>query len=416
MFACKGLIVRKLVHTQSLRLWPRTRSWASGSLPSQESIRYNEHNFPFRWLRDSCQCPQCVHPSTQQKLHRTSDISPAARPLPGGVRVSEDGIRIAWAPKHESFYSKDFLSRYSSPSARHHSHLEVDPIPWNVQSVQKSPSLSISYESLQQPLGLLRAMTQLTQYGLLFVTGVPHQETSTETAELRTLAEMFGQLRETFYGKLWDVINVRNSTNIAYTNLNLDLHMDLLYFQNPPRYQLLHCLRNRVKGGTSVFVDAFDAANRLRAADPSAFQLLATTPVYFHYINDGHHLHEAHPTIELDYHADTGPSGELPVKFINYSPPFQAPLDPSTPPEFYSALKSFVSLLEEPKARYEYLLREGDSVVFDNRRVLHARTAFTDQEHDKKTASGEPNRWLKGCYIEGDALLDRGRMLRKSVG
>ena len=72
-------------------------------------------------------------------------------------------------------------------------------------------------------------MTQLAQYGLLFVTGVPHDATSNDACESRHLAELFGELRETFYGRLWDVINVRNSTNIAYTNLNLDLHMDLLY-------------------------------------------------------------------------------------------------------------------------------------------------------------------------------------------
>jgi alpha-ketoglutarate-dependent taurine dioxygenase len=63
---------------------------------------------------------------------------------------------------------------------------------------------------------------------------------------------------------------------------------------------------------------------------------------------------------------------------------------------------------------YEYLLQEGDAVIFDNRRVLHARKAFSDKE-GQEGKDGEPNRWLKGCYFEADALLDRGRMLRKGL-
>ena len=167
-------------------------------------------------------------------------------------------------------------------------------------------------------------------------------------------------------------------------------------------------------GGTSVFVDAINAANRLRAARPTDFNILANTPVPFHYINAGNHLHEEHPTIELDHHADQHSSEEKPIRFINYSPPFQAPLPPSTPPEFYTALRHFVSFLEDPSARYEYTLREGDAVLFDNRRVLHARTAFQDTAQGSDTYNGEPNRWLKGCYLEADALLNRARVLRKA--
>lgn len=72
-------------------------------------------------------------------------------------------------------------------------------------------------------------MTRILKYGILFVAGVPNIETSHEKCELRALAELFGELRSTFYGPLWDVVNIHNSRNIAYTNLDLGLHMDLLY-------------------------------------------------------------------------------------------------------------------------------------------------------------------------------------------
>ena len=78
------------------------------------------------------------------------------------------------------------------------------------------------------PEGLVRGITQLKKYGLLFMTGVPNEETSNERCELKKLAEVFGEIRPTFYGQLWDVMNVKESKNIAYTNLDLGLHMDLL--------------------------------------------------------------------------------------------------------------------------------------------------------------------------------------------
>jgi gamma-butyrobetaine dioxygenase len=185
------------------------------------------------------------------------------------------------------------------------------------------------------------------------------------------------------------------------------------YFQHPPRYQILHCLRNKVIGGTSVFVDALRAASTLRETNPSDFDILSTTPVAFHYINDGHHLRYEHPTIEL---GDPQTNDvDRPIAHVNYSPPFQAPLLlSSTPPAFYSALARFVALIEDPANTFRYTLKEGEAVLFDNRRVLHARTAFHDRESDENNQE-DTNRWLKGCYLEADALLDRGRVLRKQL-
>lgn len=190
------------------------------------------------------------------------------------------------------------------------------------------------------------------------------------------------------------------------------------YFEHPPRYQILHCLRNRVVGGTSIFVDALHAASLLQKSHPADFDVLAATRVPFHYINDGHHLHYEHPTIELDAHVSTTNSttSELPIKYINYSPPFQAPLMNSTPASFYAALGKFAALLDDTTNRMEYTLREGDAVLFDNRRVLHARTAFTDgPTGGREACEGETNRWLRGCYLEADAILDRGRILSSKL-
>ena len=43
----------------------------------------------------------------------------------------------------------------------------------------------------------------------------------------------------------FDVIAVPEDklTNIADSEIGLELHMDLMYYQSPPGIQLLHCLR-----------------------------------------------------------------------------------------------------------------------------------------------------------------------------
>lgn len=154
-------------------------------------------------------------------------------------------------------------------------------------------------------------------------------------------------------------------------------------------------------------MDGVYAANRLRESSPSSFSVLTEAPVDFHYINPhaGQHLHAEHPTIQLGRF-----SGE--VEYVNYSPPFQAPLAVNTSPTVYDALWDYAKWTENDTLKYEYLLREGDLVIFDNRRVLHARTGFedgTDQE------DGHVNRLLKGCYFGNDTMAARARKLRKEL-
>ena len=169
-------------------------------------------------------------------------------------------------------------------------------------------------------------------------------------------------------------------------------------------------------GGKSLFVDSFAAAETLRITHPEDFARLATTPVPFHYINDTRHLHYARPTITLDPAGGGGGGAEPQVTAVSYSPPFQAPLHRDTPPEFYDALARYAELVEAPSAVYAFQLNEGDAVIFDNRRMLHGRTAFQSKGSGNasghRDAAGQANRWLKGCYFEGDIMASRARILR----
>src|SRR5271155_3832508 len=100
--------------------------------------------------------------------------------------------------------------------------------------------------------------------------------------------------------------------------------MDLMYYASPPGLQFLHCLRNIVKGGPSIFIDSFCASTLLCLTHPKAyFQTLTTFPVPFHYLSDNQDYYFSHPTIVVDSHAPAG----LDIAAVNYAPPFQAPFE-----------------------------------------------------------------------------------------
>jgi gamma-butyrobetaine dioxygenase len=191
------------------------------------------------------------------------------------------------------------------------------------------------------------------------------------------------------------------------------------YFENPPRFQALHCLRNKVEGGSSYFADAFAAARRLKKAEPKMYDILKDTPVPFHYDNDGKWYHRLHPTIE------ELPGGALHA--INYSPPFQAPLPLLNRPsslnlagnatnDLPASLAAFDEILCDKAGQYEFTMQEGDLVFFDNRRILHARRAFKARLGvEDNTVVGEATRWLKGCYLDGDVVWNKLRHLTRDA-
>ncbi|WFC94903.1 heme o synthase [Malassezia brasiliensis] len=405
------------------------------------------YELDYVWLRDACRAPTSVQASTQQKLFHTSDIpllkdpSQLLEQVPRPVELvyttepelvvrfaREHAVENAFtrlvspasvpeATAHESRFRLSYLTRQVHPAQYRAHHGDVLTLGqyWDAAMLRahQRPE-TVAWDAIKaNDESLLRMLTALLRDGFTFVHAMPTHPTGSDPGPTRALvaalAERIGELRHTFYGTLWDVQSIASSRNIAYTNVDLGLHMDLCYFQNPPRFQLLHMLRKRVQGGESMFVDSFRVAEQLWVEDREAFDILASTPVAFHYENAGEHYYYTHPTIELahDVEAFAGPphgaSGMPRIVAVNYSPPFQAPLPLHAPglrtrkerEAFYRAFEAFASRTMSPELMYTHALEEGECVVFDNRRVLHARRGF---DWDANEASGEVGRWLKGAY------------------
>ncbi len=241
-----------------------------------------------------------------------------------------------------------------------------------------------------------RAAVAVDRYGLAVLTGV-----STEPGTVLTVAEDLGFVRVTNYGDLFDVRNEPQPENLAYTSVGLPLHTDNPYRQPCPSVQLLHCLRPADEGGGSVLVDGFEAADRLRSGDPAAFATLAATPVRFRFHSEGGGGDSDDSWVDLQAQRtiiEVDPTGRVRAVNVNHRS-MEAPVRGPGVDEFYRAYLRFHRLLAEPELALELTMAAGELIVFDNRRVLHARTAF-----DTSSA-----RHLQGCYIDIDALRSRAR-------
>jgi gamma-butyrobetaine dioxygenase len=219
--------LRRSISTLSPNL--RINVSSDGLVLSSQNTSSNLLTFP--WLRDACQCSHCIHPSTRQKLFHTTEVDPNITPAKVEVDPDSNLVNVNWNDGHNSHFSYEFLQRNSNPSSLSTFNRDVAARPWSISSLvgESGQNLFNSYQDLtSSPSSLLAAIRQLCTYGILFVTDVPASETDDQNCELPKLANLFGEIRETFYGRVWDVRSVANSKNIAYTDLNLGLHMDLL--------------------------------------------------------------------------------------------------------------------------------------------------------------------------------------------
>jgi gamma-butyrobetaine dioxygenase len=246
------------------------------------------------------------------------------------------------------------------------------------------------------PAYLASWLAAVARFGFAVMTGI-----ECKSGALAEVVALFGYIRETNYGRWFDVKAEVNPTNLAYTNLGLQAHTDNPYRDPVPTLQLLLCLENSVEGGESIVVDGFQAATRLKERDPEGFGLLSRYCARFEYAgSSGVNLAARRPVIELS------PDGELiAIRFNNRSsaPLLDVPYEHME--AYYRALRQFASIIEDPAMAVEFRLKPGELFIVDNMRVLHARKPF----------AGSGSRWLQGCYADKDGLMSTLAVLETAM-
>lgn len=336
--------------------------------------------FHFLWLRDNS--PECRSPNGQ-KLHDSNSIDPDIRPR--SFSHSDTELHIEWSDGTESDYHLDFLTAWAYDKPPEQTN---EPVYWGSEIGERLQWHE--YEDVRRSAATLEAwLKDVEAHGFSVLKNVPPVE---ET--IFDVVGLFGYVRETNYGRLFEVRAEDEPSNLAYTPVPLSLHTDNPYRDPCPTLQLLHCLNQADEGGITALADGFRAAVKLRQDAPGAFKLLSETDVLFQYTSADAILDNTDRIITLD--ASGNPRK---IRVNNRSmAPLKLNFDLVLP--FYRALFEFRGILDSAVAQYRFRLQSGDLLLLDNERVLHGRIGESIGA-----------RHLQGCYADRDGLLSTLRIL-----
>ncbi len=347
------------------------------------SLRYHS-----TWLRDNANDPQTRDKNNGQRLISILDIPVNTHIKSASLDKKGKNVTLKFLPKKKQVkFSSSWLESHAYDKKQNNLKVWIDPNlkTWTKASFKRVPIINYKTAKSNKKL-FIRWLKSLNYYGFAKMT-----RCEKKSGTVIKIAKLFGYVRETNYGKWFDVKSKTNAVNLAYTNLGLQAHTDNPYRDPVPTIQILHCLKSSTKGGDSKVVDGFSAALRLKKENKKYFNLLTKYCSRFEFKGKKNvHLKSRFPMIVLS------PDKKLTaVHFNNRSiaaikdVPFHDMLN------YYKAYRKFSNIIDDPKMAVTFKLNPGDCFIVDNTRVLHARTPY----------SSNGSRWLQGCYADKDGLL-----------
>lgn len=354
--------------------------------------------FHAMWLRDNALDPETRASGNGQRLIALREI-PADTRIAGAEAQADGTLEVRFAPgdkivSYDPAWLEEHAYDHETPDARGWLPIEVEP--WDSGLIQNVPCGN--FATLKGGGAPLRNwLGQLVRYGFAKVVNAP-----VEPGALFQIVDLFGYVRETNYGRHFEVRTEVNPTNLAFTGIGLQAHTDNPYRDPVPTIQVLYCLESSAAGGENMVVDGFAAALRLKEENPEWFDLLAGHCARFEYAGDaGVCLTSRRPMIEL------APDGELiGIRFNNRSLAAITDVPFDKMQDYYAAYRRLGEIIDDTAMEVTFRLEPGEAFVVDNTRVLHARKGY----------SGQGTRWLQGCYADKDGLCSTYEaMLRSSA-
>ena len=218
-------------------------------------------------------------------------------------------------------------------------------------------------------------------------------------AATEKVSTRFSHLMPTVYGRMHEITDAGEFSDVAYTQSGLDPHTDMPYLECPPGIITLHVVYHFGEGGESVLLDGYHMAKQLQVKSPDTYKMLTTTPLT---ISNRSEKRENRywftlrvPIIALNPVTNEPET----LRYNNYD---KAPLD-SIPqdqlPEFYSALTEFSRMTEDPQYQLQFKLKPGTVMFVDNHRLIHGRTDYTGR------------RCIFGTFLPRDDTISAARRL-----
>lgn len=343
----------------------------------------SEIELPALWLRERSQDAEHLDPYTHQRLFDPHQL--------------DDGLELVAAqPEDDHNVRLRFSDGYDDVFDLHQLRDEFDtgdglPQAHAWDSGIELDRVRVDWPGLEQPSALRAAAETFLRFGFIVLQNVP-----TDSERILEVARTFGHVRETNFGRYFEVYSRPKSNDLAYRPVPLGPHTDNPYREPVPGIQLLHCLVNETSGGWSTLVDSLSVVERVRSEDPEGYELLAETPVRFHFTDANERLVERRPLIQRD--------AMKRVTGVHYSPrlDYLPLLDADKLRTYHRARRRLGELFADPRYEIQFPLAAGELMLFDNSRVLHGRTSYDPSEG---------YRHLQGCYID----LDGPRSLYRTL-
>ncbi|MFI1227180.1 MULTISPECIES: TauD/TfdA family dioxygenase [unclassified Streptomyces] len=357
--------------------------------------------FHWIWLRDSCLCETCRNAFAKQKYFDSATLPLDIRPRTV-KRSVESGLEIVWEDGHESRYPDSWLREHSTPVTP--GRPEQRWSPWASAEVVADGTFSHA-DVMADNKALGGALEHLFRYGLVVVRGTDAEHVDPDLL----CARLAGFVDRSYFGEYFDLeVKPDSQTDsVSFSTRQLPLHTDIPYYSTPPDYQFLFGLEvNEVatasQGGRTRFVDGLAAAQSLRERDAEAFSVLARTEVIYRaeYGAAEKIYHNQTPIIHLNSDGDVTRLVNNPTKMFFDNVPFD------DLPGVYRAYSGFKALMDEEGRAYHHSWRQGDMIVFDNRRILHGREQFDQSGMRRK---------LRGGYFSEVELRARARFADETV-
>ena len=350
------------------------------------------------WLRDNSLDGKTRDKKNGQRLISISDIPVNTYIKSASIDKKGKNIILNFLPKKKQIkFSVSWLEAHAYDKKQNNSKVWTHPDLkiWSKATLKRVPIISYKSAKSDKKL-LLKWLKSLHYYGFAKITGCEKK-----SGTVVKIAKLFGYVRETNYGKWFDVKSKTNAVNLAYTNLALKAHTDNPYRDPVPTIQILYCLENSTSGGDSKVVDGFKAAILLKEQNQKYFDLLTKYCARFEYKGDEKtHLESRRPMIELS------PDGEIiAIRFNNRSTAPITDVPYKDMENYYNAYRKFSEIINDHSMAVNFKLKPGEGFITDNTRVLHSRTAYT----------GSGNRWLQGCYVDKDGLMSKISTLSKKA-
>ncbi len=199
-------------------------------------IRYHS-----TWLRDNSNDPETRDKNNGQRLISISDIPVNTYIESASLDKKGKNITVKFLPKKKQVkFSSSWLEFHAYDKKRNNSKVWIDPDlkTWSKNSLKRIPVINYKKAKSNKKL-LLNWLKSLHYYGFAKITGCEKK-----SGTVIKIAKLFGYVRETNYGKWFNVKSKTNAVNLAYTNLGLQAHTDNPYRDPVPTIQILHCLKN----------------------------------------------------------------------------------------------------------------------------------------------------------------------------